>query len=859
MPPRRRWSNIGPAQGLLTALAGLSLVVEIALVVLLRRMHPSNPGSIAVAALVGCALLANFVAGVVAVRRGMSGRRDEALLAADLARQMLGSSDLRSAMDRASQCLREAFGLAFVSLEPDEVAGDENRSAIALRDGDAVIATLLVPGNLPTAVQQRLRQRVVPTLETLLAAAHDRERMNAALAESRQERQRFFDMSSDLLAISDPKRLIRVNPAFEKTLGYTLDELNAAAFDLPVPQDQDQLKEMIANLSRGRAVRFENRLVSRDGSHRWIEWNIAPHGPLFYSVGRDVTERRIEQDALRQTQVELEDSRDELSDLAAQQAALRRVATLVARGARPEEVFKAVADEMGRCLKIGGAAISRYDGDAMTMLALADVPADFPLPIGEPAALEGDNVLTRVLRSGRAARMAAREQTGKNADDMRALGVQWVTAVPIVVGGRLWGVATAGSTDPQPLPADIEERIADFTELAATSIANAVARSELQDSRDHLRVLATQQAALRRVATLVAQAVNPSEVFAAIAEEMARCLNVGSAAVLEYESDNAATVVASYAEPGEPSIPTGERVTLEGDNVSAMVLRSGRPARMDTFEGAAGPLAARLRAIGMVSRVGAPIVVDERLWGVAIVGSSRTEPLPPDTEDRIAEFAELAATAIAASTARADLIASRARIVAAADDARRRIERDLHDGAQQRLVSLGLKLRMAEASLPTGLDELKAQMNDAVAGVNEIAQELQEISRGIHPAILSSGGLGPALKALGRRSTVPASLDIAIARRLPEQVEITAYYVVAEALANAAKHAQAAEVRVHAEATESTLRLTICDDGIGGADPKKGSGLMGLKDRTEVIGGRLQMVSIPDRGTSIDVTIPLDS
>jgi signal transduction histidine kinase len=339
---------------------------------------------------------------------------------------------------------------------------------------------------------------------------------------------------------------------------------------------------------------------------------------------------------------------------------------------------------------------------------------------------------------------------------------------------------------------------------------------------------------------------------------MARCLNVGSAAVLQYEPGSAATVVASYAEPDEASIPAGERVTLEGDNVSAMVLRSGRPARMDTFDGAAGPLAARLRALGMVSRVGAPIVVDERLWGVAIVGSSRPEPLPPDTEERIAEFAELAATAIAASTARADLIASRARIVAAADDARRRIERDLHDGAQQRLVSLGLKLRMAEDSVPAGLDHLKEEMSEAVAGLNEIAQELQEISRGIHPAILSSGGLGPALKALGRRSTVPATLDIAIPRRLPDPVEITAYYVVAEALANAAKHAQASEVRVHAEATETTLRLRICDDGIGGVDPNKGSGLMGLKDRTEAIGGRLRMASIPGSGTSIDITIPLD-
>jgi PAS domain S-box-containing protein len=979
-------------------------------------------------------LLANLVVGI-AVARGVQAQRcREADLVAELSRLMLGAGDLRSAFDRVGEWLAEALSLSFASLELDEVPGEDGRWAIRLRDGDIVVGTLLVPSGLPSVTQQNLRQRIVPALEALVVAAYDRERINTALLESRQEQQQFFDMSSDLLAISDQKHLIRVNPAFERTLGYTLDEMNAATLELAVPQDQGLLKQMMSELSRGHAVRFENRLVCRDGSQRWIEWNIAPHRDLFYSVGRDVTERRGEQDALRDTQVKLEASRDRLSELVAQQAALRRVATLVAHAASPEQVFTAVADEMGRCLNIGGAAISRFDGDAITMLALADVPAELALSLGEPVLLDGDNVLTRVLRSGRPARMAGHEQTGRVADEMRALGVQSVAGVPIVVGGQLWGVATAGSTDPEPLSADIEERIADFTDLVATALANAAARSELQASRDKLvelaehqtalrhiatfvargvspaevfdavadqmrrclhvvraalyryesggdvtllssstapgvpkgpvgermttegdnlaamvrdtgraarqdtlegatgsiaaqvraigvraavgvpiivnrqlwgvavvstvepgpmppntearvgdyaelvataianaaarteleasrdslAVLATQQAALRRVATLVAQGVSPPVVFSAVAEEMARCLNVGSAEVLQYEDDEAATVVAAYAEPGVPYIPVGERLTLEGDNVVAMVLHTGKPARMDSFAGAAGSLATRLRDMGIRSRVGAPIVVDERRWGGAVVGTSQSEPLPPDTEERIAEFAELVATAIAASTARADLIASRARIVAAADDARRRIERDLHDGAQQRLVSLGLKLRMSEDCVPAEFADLRKEISDTVVGLNEIAQELQEISRGIHPAILSSGGLGAALKAFGRRSAVPATLDIAIGRRLPDAVEITAYYVVAEALANAAKHAHASEVRVHAKATDNTLRLTICDDGIGGADPRKGSGLIGLKDRTEVIGGRLRMTTIPGSGTSIDVTIPLD-
>jgi signal transduction histidine kinase len=231
-------------------------------------------------------------------------------------------------------------------------------------------------------------------------------------------------------------------------------------------------------------------------------------------------------------------------------------------------------------------------------------------------------------------------------------------------------------------------------------------------------------------------------------------------------------------------------------------------------------------------------------------------PLPPDTEARIAEFAELVATAIAAATARADLIASRARIVAAADDARRRLERDIHDGAQQRLVALGLKLRLAEAEVPAGQEDHRNELSEVVSGLTDLARELQEISRGLHPAILSRGGLTAALKVLARRSAVPVDLDVAIEQRLPESVEVAAYYVVAEALANAAKHAQACEVQVRARVTPEALSLSICDDGIGGADSRKGSGLIGLRDRIEVLGGRMQVASPPGGGTALDITIP---
>jgi signal transduction histidine kinase len=373
-----------------------------------------------------------------------------------------------------------------------------------------------------------------------------------------------------------------------------------------------------------------------------------------------------------------------------------------------------------------------------------------------------------------------------------------------------------------------------------------------------LQALACQQEGLRRVATLVARGGSPSEVFSAVAEEMARCLNVENADILRYEDDGATIVaVAGYAEPGVPDHTVGERLTTEGDNISSKVWRTQRAARMDNWEGAAGSIAERVRMLGFGSRVGAPIVVDERVWGMAVVGNSKPDPLPPDTEERVAEFADLAATAIAAATTHTELIASRARIVAAADDARRRIGRDLHDGAQQRLVALGLKLRGAMDHLPAGFDGLTAELSAVACGLTAVLDELREISHGIHPAILSSGGLGAALKALARRSAVPVTLDVAIEADLPDSVEVAAYYVTAEALANAAKHAQASEVMVRARTVDETLCLSIRDDGIGGADSRNGSGIIGLKDRVDVFGGKMTVNSPVGSGTLIEVTIPL--
>jgi signal transduction histidine kinase len=261
----------------------------------------------------------------------------------------------------------------------------------------------------------------------------------------------------------------------------------------------------------------------------------------------------------------------------------------------------------------------------------------------------------------------------------------------------------------------------------------------------------------------------------------------------------------------------------------------------------------------MRSAVGAPIIVGDHLWGAATVGTSRPGPLPADTEARVQDFTDLAATAIANTETRAQLSASRVRIVAAADDARRRIERDLHDGAQQRLVSLSLEMRTAEASVPPELHSFKDQISHLVTGLTGVSEDLQEISRGIHPAILSKGGLGPALKTLARRSAVPVELDVAIDVHVPQPVEVAAYYVVAEALTNAAKHARASKVDVCVDIEGASLRLMIRDDGDGGADAAKGSGLTGLIDRVEAHRGTLAIWSPVGHGTSLFVTIPLEA
>jgi signal transduction histidine kinase len=385
---------------------------------------------------------------------------------------------------------------------------------------------------------------------------------------------------------------------------------------------------------------------------------------------------------------------------------------------------------------------------------------------------------------------------------------------------------------------------------------NARLLARLTEHQELLERSAEEQASLRRVATLVAQGLAPDEIFTAVAAEIARVSNVDTGMVLRFEADATATVVAKCG-TADIRMAVGSNWPLDGDSVTARVHRTGRPARMEGYGHTSSAIAKALPGHEF-SSAGAPIVIGDRLWGVAVTTSATlSDALPDDAEERIANFADLIATAISNAEARTQLTASRARVVAAADDARRRLERDLHDGVQQGLVSLALALRSAAADMPAELHGLRAQIELVGDGLADALDELREISRGIHPAILSEGGLGPALKALARRSAVPVELQVHADRRVPERVGVAAYYVVAEALTNAAKHAEASVVHVDVDATGELVRLSISDDGIGGADPAQGSGLIGLGDRVEALGGTVQVTSPPGAGTALLVTLPI--
>ncbi len=383
---------------------------------------------------------------------------------------------------------------------------------------------------------------------------------------------------------------------------------------------------------------------------------------------------------------------------------------------------------------------------------------------------------------------------------------------------------------------------------------NSLAGS-LEESQTAQRRLLDEQSALRRVATLVAEGRSSEDVFSSVVHELTEHLPVELAVLGRFEADETVTFLAGWERGVGPADPGG-RLPLTGDDVASRVWRTRTTARTDSFDFESGPIAKAARARHVRSAVACPVVVAGHLWGMLGAASLQDEDLPANAEVRMAAFTELVGTAIANAEARSELAASRARIVTASDNARRQIERNLHDGAQQRLVSLGLRLRTLEATIPPGQQEIRAELLHVSREVTGVIDELREISRGIYPASLSRGGLVSAVRTIARRSPLPIELDIRSEAQLTEAVQAAGYYVVAEAITNAAKHASASKVHVTLEDREGILRVAVEDDGIGGADPNRGSGLTGLRDRVEALGGRLVITSAPGGGTLLVAEIP---
>jgi signal transduction histidine kinase len=532
--------------------------------------------------------------------------------------------------------------------------------------------------------------------------------------------------------------------------------------------------------------------------------------------------------------------------LSARDEALLRIAALVAGGASSADVFAAVAREVGQVVGLPVVGVWRYEPGQTTATVIgAWGSAAHPFETGIRWPLDDRNVLAEVLSTGRPARIDdSTEIPSTTVGAIRDSGFGAAAGAPIMVAGMVWGAMTASAAGSAELPDHLEDRLAQFTKLLATAIENTA-------STDRLARLADEQAALRRVAMLVARGARPAEVFASVANEVTRLLSVDLVNIGRYESNHTVTLVASTAE----RLAVGTRWPLEETSLAPIVLRTGLPVRTEAYDRATGQFADDFRQERIRSGVATPIIVEGRLWGLMAASNSREQALPPDTEVRLTSFTELVATAIANTEARTEVAASRARIAAATEEERRRMIRDLHDGAQQRLVHTIITLKLARRAFQSESNDLPALLTEALEHAQRATDELRELVHGILPAVLTHGGLRAGVSALASRMPVPVENGVAVGR-LPPAIESTAYFVVAEALTNVAKHAHARHAEVTARIEHGILAVHVKDDGVGGARAD-GGGLIGLADRLAALDGELRIDSPADGGTLIAADIPV--
>jgi PAS domain S-box-containing protein len=395
----------------------------------------------------------------------------------------------------------------------------------------------------------------------------------------------------------------------------------------------------------------------------------------------------------------------------------------------------------------------------------------------------------------------------------------------------------------------------DLTDRASLSEEERALGGDPEAKLAEVGQLAQEQRALRRIATLVASEATPERVFTAVSEEAARVLEVNASAVLRYEGDDTVTILGRYDRDGIDAFQLGSRFPVDENTTVGRVLYSHATERIDDYASLPGDLPKLMLRVGYRSTVSAPIDVAGILWGAVTIASVNV--MPPESEARLGAFAELVSLAVASAQARDDLRSSRARIVRAGDDQRRKLERNLHDGAQQRLVSLALQLRLAKAQLKTDPDGAAASLHAATDELDLALEELRELARGLHPGALTQRGLPNALAVLAQRLPIHVHID-ATDERLPDSVEATMYYIISEALTNVVKHARATCANVTIRRAGDVLRFEVVDDGRGGADPAEGTGILGLRDRAEAAGGTLFVVSPPGKGTTVTGQLPLD-